>query len=153
MVWKVSIWSGSLLKENEQKKNNICACALFAFTVQVLLTNMSQKFTHFVWKIFARQSLPSKNFGLLGHWNTHKTNLRLHILYFGERTSDNHPSYLDYHVSSRLRQLCIYLRNIPHENPSSFSRSTFSALPCLEKNKYYRCHCILGDFLSAPILC
>ena len=33
------------------KKNNICACALFAFTVQVLLTNMSQKFTHFVWKI------------------------------------------------------------------------------------------------------
>ena len=64
-----------------------------------------------------------------------KTNLRLHILYFGERTSDNHPSYLDYHVSSRLRQLCIYLRNIPHENPSSFSRSTFSALPCLEKKQ------------------
>ena len=56
------------------KKNNICACALFAFTVQVLLTNMSQKFTHFVWKIFARQSLPSKNFWLFGsrHCNTHK---------------------------------------------------------------------------------
>ena len=132
-------------------KNNICACALFALTVQVLLTNMSQKFTHFVWKIFARQSLPSKNFGLFGSLEHTQTNLRLRILYFGERTSDNHPSYLDYHVSSRLRQLCIYLRNIPHENPSSFSRSTFSALPCLEKNKYYRCLCILGDFLSAPI--
>ena len=137
MVRKVAIWSGSgsLLKENEQKKTNICSCALFAFMVQVLLTNMSQKFTYFVWKIVARQSLPSKNFGLFGFWNTHKTILRQRILYFGERTSDNHLSYLDYHVSSRLRQLCIYLCNIPHENPSSFSRSTFSALPCLGKKQ------------------
>ena len=88
----------------------------------------------------------------LGHWNTHKTNLRLHILYFGERTSDNHPSYLDYHVSSRLRQLCIYLRNIPHENPSSFSRSTFSALSCLEKTSTIVAFAFWVTFYQHPFL-
>ena len=101
----------------------MCLCT-FCIHCSGAFNKYVAKFTHFVWKIFARQSLPSKNFGLFGSLEHTQTNLRLRILYFGERTSDNHPSYLDYHVSSRLRQLCIYLRNIPHENPSSFSRST-----------------------------
>ena len=106
------------------------------------------KFTHFVWKIFARQSLPSKNFGLFGSLEHTQTNLRLRILYFGERTSDNHPSYLDYHVSSRLRQsVSIYV--IFHMKiPLPFLDQHFPHFLVLKKNKYCRCLCILGDFLS-----
>ena len=151
MVRKVAIWSGSLLKENEQKKQYMCLCTF--------CIHGSGAFNKYVAKIHAL---------CLENFCTSKSAIQKFWTFWVTGTHTKPISVCVFCILVRGHQIIILpiwiimshhawgnsvsIYAIFHMKiPLPFLDQHFPHFLVLEKNKYYRCLCFLGDFLSAPI--